>query len=1468
MSGDTLEEFELKGFPPEGLQPGEETSPWTAGLEERAPFPAERLPSVVRTDMEIASPSVEVEEGHEKDSKEKSSQEGSQESQPVESSLAFIGHQMRTKDAEGRFVEEQSDEEMFDSSYIDDVEEYVEHIACTGEGEMPEASYIEYVEKIVQHVACTGEDEQAKPETRISASVSDTKSVRSSSSDKEIARHDCTDEETTSPSHRHGSGHKHTDGGDNGPSELRDLSAVLIDHPIATEYRARSTSQGQRTPSERSPTSRFHSSFAGREPWAHSSHDSIARPAMRREDRQGELRRDFRYPERATPPRRHTDTIVQHIVPNRPLSASTAQQCQDIVRSIPDPGPSRYPAGISSQHLPRQRPLPQNVPSRRGHPTHPNAPRRPAPMAPGRSRERYRVRPFPPRRLVVIPEQGPGHRPEPMPMQQQRRPSTLTEQQQRELRQGTAAQRAAAAGATDRPEPVSMPTVPVNRAPPRQGPKRVSFGPEVMDLPSTMEDEDRQLFSPAPWAEPLRDGFSERRLGVASNHPIASCEPGSGAGPSAQKKPLKGILKTPSGKVNISSTAPTPTQSGDITSPNPQIESPRRGIFEPQPVHHPLVASSDPRGNVSATPPRDSIFKPEPRPIARPLTLPDNAVVLADWAPRRHLPRHNVFAVKPEPVARPQIVINQPRDIVRPTPAQGVSQESRATSLPTIRPREETITIAAIVEVPFPGHDELANPTPELDDVNSGEIITLSFRDTEPPVPEEPSRSTTLRPEEFAHVKSVSTPPRLISTPSSPDSGSSGSTTPRQSDYTREDAASTTSRPIELSIQQPTPAFAGARSARASIISQSSTIIDLPPSAQGPLRDQPTSRLSTVTVPLILVSPPTPVPAQGGPQYSSHEQIPLTDFRPVIHPVRPGDAGNVPVAPPQDRPKLILNTTNLDNIQEDNEDSEGSESSSDSGGGKDEDDENLANKPGEDDGADAEDFEKAKDLGIKLREGLNDSPVNEAERRSKKRRPLNTNYIDERLSSIITGEKSQRDWVPPFPLCYKPRTPPPREDEEEAGPLPPAVLRDLRYRYRAGVMCQHETVLRFWPTSLRQVCDECGEQTRHMWVCTADTEDWSVYDRTARPERSIEQLAPWLIKAIEEGHYTDEQVERFIEERYEVQLAALRDRNREHTPPDTRSSDESGDDSDEATEWWEETMTIAEMVETRNKRRFQRLAQRRAAIEADVQRTLPCMEMWCQKCHPGVEERALGHIDEIVMQPYRAPPDIPEYLNRPISTVRAILGPQWREAGVLNRWWQDLVASSPVDLEPVLNLAHLRNLNMAQFATLARWIRNGMPTEDRLQRVIWWLWDAGCADEYFFQSLTNTRLILPRTLELGDWDTGDRQQQRVLFTIYEEMEDDAGQLIERPYSEYWIEDDEEFLLSGFHEYMAQQVVHMRAHRSGQHYRPSIMGRAGPRSPSPAWSPVGSLARPGLDDIEGQVLRHGTDRHTDHDSSQV
>ncbi|KAJ5611123.1 hypothetical protein N7510_007842 [Penicillium lagena] len=1388
MSEDTLERFELQGFPLEGLQPGEETSPWTAGLEQRGPFPAERLPTVVHINMEIASPSVEVEENHEEeDLKEKVSQEASQECKPVGSSLALVGHQMSTKDVEQQFVEEQSHEEMTDNLYIENVEENVQHVSCTGEEEMPEVSHIESVEGSVQH---DGDDEL---------------------------------------------------------SELRDLGAVLIDHPIATEYRARNTSQGQQTPSEHLPTSRFPSSFAGREPWTHSSHGSITLSVTRREDRQGQLLRDLGYPARATPPRRCTDTIVQHIVPNRPLPGATTRQCQDKVRSIPDPGPSPYPDAISTRHLPRQRPLPQNVPPQRGIPVHPDTARRPAPVAPGHSRERNRFRPFPPRRLILIPEQGLGRRPEPMPMQQQqRRPSTLTAQQQRELREGIAAQRAAAAIA--RSEPVSVPRVAVTPVPPRQGPKRVTFGPEVTDR-------DCQIFGPAPWAEPLQDGFSEQELGAASNYKRASCELGSDAGPAAQNKPLKGILKLPSGKVNISSTAPTPTLSGDITSPNPQIESPRRGIFEPQPVLHPLIASRDPRGNVSAIPPRDRIFKPEPRPVARPLTLWSNAVVLADWAPRRHLPRHNVFTVKPEPVARPRIVVNQPRKIARPTPTPGVSQDSRATSLPTIRPHGETITIAATVEASFPGHDELENLAPDPDDVNSGEIITLSFRDTEPPVPEEPSRSRTSCPEEFACVKSVSTPPRLISTPSPPDSGSSGSTTPRQSDYRRRDAASITSRTIDLPIQQPTPAFAGAPSESAPIVSQSSTIIDLPLSAQGARRDQPTSRPSAVTVPLFLVNPPTPIAGQEGPRCSNKEHISLTFFRPVIHPIRLSDAGNAPATPPRNRPKLTLKTTNLDDTEEDDdEDSEGSEFSRSSEGDKDEDDGNPVGEPGDDHGSDAGYFEKAKDLGIKLREGLNDSPVNEAERRLKKRRPFNG-----RLTSIITGKKPQSDWVPPFPLCYKPRTPPPREDEEEAAPLPPAVLRDLRYRYRAGVMCQHETVLRFWPTSLRQVCDECSEQTRHMWVCTADTEDWSAYDRTARPERSIKQLAPWLIKAIEEGHYTEEQVDRFIEERYKVQLAALRDRNREHTPPDMRSSDESGDDSDDPTEWWVETMTIAEMVEIRNKRRFQRLAQRRADIEADVQRTLPCMEMWCQNCHPGVEERALGHIDEIVMQPYKPPPGIPEYLNRPISTVRAILGSQWREAGVLNRWWQDLVASSPVDLEPVLNLAHLRNLNMAQFAKMARWIRNGMPTEDRLQRVIWWLWDADCADEYFFQSLANTRLILPRTLELDDWDTGDRQQQRVLFTIYEEMEDDAGQLIERPKSEFWIEDDEESLLSGFHEYIGKQVVQMRAHRSGQHYRPSITGCASTRSPSPARSRVDSPARPGVEDIEGQVLRHGTDQ---------
>lgn len=111
---------------------------------------------------------------------------------------------------------------------------------------------------------------------------------------------------------------------------------------------------------------------------------------------------------------------------------------------------------------------------------------------------------------------------------------------------------------------------------------------------------------------------------------------------------------------------------------------------------------------------------------------------------------------------------------------------------------------------------------------------------------------------------------------------------------------------------------------------------------------------------------------------------------------------------------------------------------------------------------------------------------------------------------------------------------------------PPSEMSSSRHS-----ICTHSFMTRVFDSSKQQVCDSCGRPSRLGWVylCTEDhdsflpdheaaeffsTSNPSVLKRVD-PHVETSQLSTWINKAIEDGHYTPEQVEILKTQRANVQ---------------------------------------------------------------------------------------------------------------------------------------------------------------------------------------------------------------------------------------------------------------------------------------------------------------------------------------------
>lgn len=316
----------------------------------------------------------------------------------------------------------------------------------------------------------------------------------------------------------------------------------------------------------------------------------------------------------------------------------------------------------------------------------------------------------------------------------------------------------------------------------------------------------------------------------------------------------------------------------------------------------------------------------------------------------------------------------------------------------------------------------------------------------------------------------------------------------------------------------------------------------------------------------------------------------------------------------------------------------------------------------------------------------------------------------------------------------------------EAGPSRPRTPRQIRherYQFRPGTACHHDSILKYWldEENPDYVCDYCGLPARFLMACTADTPDYSAYDSDAEiPRRDISILADWMQEAIRKGEYTSEQVEKLLDQRMAVLTSAARLR-REASGPERASRPEGLGTFDE---WLEQTAEE------------QGQAVNNPSDDANVRTNsssggAPCRRMWCTRCSDQYLERTFGLIDPVVNEPYKEPPQIPEYLNRPISDAEVLSAmpkdrSHWVWDPFFRRGWRLNRYSSGHDALPLLKLIVSKKLRMEDFFRLFTWIYRFGRSRDEVEFQLTWLRKRTPSQiSQYSQSLTDSRFIIPRS---------------------------------------------------------------------------------------------------------------------------
>jgi hypothetical protein len=306
-------------------------------------------------------------------------------------------------------------------------------------------------------------------------------------------------------------------------------------------------------------------------------------------------------------------------------------------------------------------------------------------------------------------------------------------------------------------------------------------------------------------------------------------------------------------------------------------------------------------------------------------------------------------------------------------------------------------------------------------------------------------------------------------------------------------------------------------------------------------------------------------------------------------------------------------------------------------------------------------------------------------------------FVDNIVELIedLLDESSELDDISDFTEPDGPTRLPPRP---VFTPGSPEHTREKRYTPRAGPWCGHETILRSWAsTSSSPKCQDCGRAARCFWTCTADTPDHSPFVPDTEPiVRDISILPSWTQQAIARGEYTEAQVERLLDQKVKVLELAASERRRVAQQEDKKSAESPEVAVASLTE------AIVNRLKLANDNGSASDKINTPSPQITLSKAVTCRLRVCIKCRPRFIDQAWGRIDAIVNTPYEAPPEIPEYLDRPISNASLLRSMHehcrnWNWSPAFQQWWERVRFVGGYDLLPLLLMAEMIGANQPDF---------------------------------------------------------------------------------------------------------------------------------------------------------------------------
>ncbi|RAQ52793.1 hypothetical protein AFGD_004838 [Aspergillus flavus] len=264
--------------------------------------------------------------------------------------------------------------------------------------------------------------------------------------------------------------------------------------------------------------------------------------------------------------------------------------------------------------------------------------------------------------------------------------------------------------------------------------------------------------------------------------------------------------------------------------------------------------------------------------------------------------------------------------------------------------------------------------------------------------------------------------------------------------------------------------------------------------------------------------------------------------------------------------------------------------------------------------------------------------------------PLTSNYRLVRQYQVST----QEDYVWPAPELQLPLD---YQNYYTGHPLmaPPTTQSAVRQR-----RCHHSVVERQFCVDRMETCKSCGRRPFLGWLylCVEDTSGFSdPLDPINGPF-----LSPWILKAMEDGHYTTEQKEIVIHQKLNVVRTAERERGPVPPPLSMLYAERSAQNGHNLDDPW------VELVEDVSQRDESAPRTSESTVRLDhpeqtsqlLQRShpsLPCTFQACRHCehrHGNLEERTWISLNEICNDPSIPPPDSWELLERPVSDANIL----------------------------------------------------------------------------------------------------------------------------------------------------------------------------------------------------------------------